>query len=278
MHTFDTPGPVTVRLEFGAGSVAVDATDTTTTTVDLQPVTDDDESRAAVEATVIEQRGQEILVKVPRGRMLRRNPQLALRMVVPSGTRLSAEVGSADVVASGRYGTSDVKAGSGDVTMATIDGDARVASGAGDVTLTAVTGAGHLRAGSGNVRLDDVGGDMSVGTGSGDVTVGRAGADLLVKTGSGDIRVNDAEGSVTMHSGSGNLTVERVGGGKVSAKSASGDVEVGVSTGSVAWLDLNSVSGRIDSALDEGDAPAAGELVVEIRASSVSGDVRVRRA
>ncbi len=278
MHHFDTTGPIRLRLEFGAGDVTLDASDTTTTTVDLQPIGDDDESRDAVERTIVEQRGDEIVVKVPRGRLLRRSPKLRLRMVMPLGSRLSAELQSADLVATGEYGTSDVSSGSGDVTVTTIAGDARVTSGSGDVALDVVTGACQLKSGSGSVRLESACGATNVGTGSGDVVVGHAAADVSVKSGSGDVRVDHADGSVVLMSGSGDLHVGRVVSGKVSAKAASGDVQIGVAAGTAAWLDLNTVSGDVVNGLDDATAPADGERVVEIRATTVSGDVLIRRA
>lgn len=277
MHHFDTTGPIRLRLEFGAGDVTLDASDTTTTTVDLQPIGEDDESRDAVERTIIEQRGDEIVVKVPRGRLLRRTPKLRLRMVLPLGSRVSAELQSADLVATGEYGTSDVSSGSGDVTVTTIAGDARVTSGSGDVALDVVTGACQLKSGSGSVRLESACGSTNVGTGSGDVVVGHA-ADVSVKSGSGAVRVDHADGSVVLLSGSGDLQVGRVVSGKVSAKAASGDVQIGVAAGTAAWLDLNTVSGDVVNALDDATAPADGERVVEIRATTVSGDVLIRRA
>ena len=278
MHHFDTTGPVRLRLEFGAGDVALEASDTTTTTVDLQPIGDDDESREAVDQTIIEQRGDEILVKVPRGRRLRRSPKLRLRMNLPLGSQLSAELQSADLVATGEYGTSDVSSGSGDVSVTTVAGDARVMTGSGDVALELVTGACQLKAGSGSVRIRDAGGVTNVGTGSGDVLVARAGADVSVKSGSGDVRVDEATGSVALVSGSGNLQVGRVGAGKVSAKAASGDVHIGVAAGTAAWLDLNTISGDVVNGLDDTAPPVAGDPVVEIRATTVSGDVLIRRA
>jgi DUF4097 and DUF4098 domain-containing protein YvlB len=278
MHHFDTTGPIRLRLEFGAGDVSLDASDTTTTTVDLQPVGDDDESRAAIDQTIVEQRGDEIFVKVPRGRLLRRSPKLRLRMVLPVGSTVSAELQSADLVATGEYGTTDVSSGSGDVTVTTIAGDARVTMGSGDVALALVTGTCQLKAGSGSVRVERAGGATNVGTGSGDVVVARAAADVSVKSGSGDVRVDDAVGSVVVMSGSGNLQIGRVAAGKVSAKAASGDVQIGVAAGTAAWLDLNTISGDVVNGLEDATAPAPGEPVVEIRATTVSGDVLIRRA
>jgi hypothetical protein len=62
-------------------------------------------------------------------------------------------------------------------------------------------------------------------------------------------------------------------------KTVSGDIEVGVVPGLRVWLDLSSLSGRMESQLD-GDDPIAGDgpaqLTIALR--SVSGDQRIRRA
>ncbi len=277
VRVFDTPTPVLVRLEFGAGSVHIDAVDTDTATVDLQPVGNDRSSQEAADAAVVEQRGDEIFVKVPRRWRGLRAPRLALRMTVPTSSRLSAEISSADLIATGCFGVSEISTGSGDVTIDVVDGDARITSGSGDITIAAVHGNSQIRAGSGDVRVDVAGGSIHVGTGSGDIFAGRVDVDFVGKSGSGDVRVDDARGSVSMGSGSGNLRVGRIGQGKVSAKAASGDVEVGVSDGAAVWLDLKTVSGRLERELEESGPPEAGQPVVELRASTVSGNMRVYR-
>lgn len=277
VRVFDTPTPVLVRLEFGAGHVQLDAVDTDTSTVELQPIGNDRPSQEAAEAAIVEQRGDEIFVKVPRRWRGLRAPRLALRMTVPTSSRLSAEISSADLVATGRFGVSEISTGSGDVSIAAIDGDARVTSGSGDITIAAVHGNSQIRAGSGDVRVDVAAGSIHVGTGSGDIVAGRVDADFVGKSGSGDVRVDDARGSVRMGSGSGNLRVGRIGAGQVSAKTASGDVEVGIADGVAVWLDLKTVSGHLDRELEEAGPPEPGQPVVELRATTVSGDVRIHR-
>ena len=58
----------------------------------------------------------------------------------------------------------------------------------------------------------------------------------------------------------------------------SGDVEVGVAPGLRVWLDLSSVSGRMNSQLtdDDGDA-GEGPAQLALTLRSVSGDLRIRR-
>jgi len=67
--------------------------------------------------------------------------------------------------------------------------------------------------------------------------------------------------------------------GNVAAHSVSGDVTIGVRRGSKVYLDCNTVSGDTTSELElTTDAPAGDGPLVEIRAKTVSGDIRITRA
>jgi hypothetical protein len=50
-------------------------------------------------------------------------------------------------------------------------------------------------------------------------------------------------------------------------------VHVGVPTGTPVWTDITTVSGRIHNALEGVGEPAEGADHVELRATTVSGDV-----
>jgi hypothetical protein len=72
--------------------------------------------------------------------------------------------------------------------------------------------------------------------------------------------------------------------GTVAVNSASGDVEVGVRRGARAYLDCSTVSGDARSDLEpmddepEDGAAEDGGPFVEIRARTMSGDIRITRA
>jgi hypothetical protein len=67
--------------------------------------------------------------------------------------------------------------------------------------------------------------------------------------------------------------------GRLAANSVSGDVHIGVRRGSKVFLDCNTVSGDTRSDLElSGDVPAGDGPLVEIRAKTVSGDIRITRA
>jgi hypothetical protein len=70
--------------------------------------------------------------------------------------------------------------------------------------------------------------------------------------------------------------------GRVELKAISGDVIVGVRSGSRVYVDANTVSGSTSSELELSDspvpAPAADAPLVELFVKTVSGDVRIERA
>jgi hypothetical protein len=60
----------------------------------------------------------------------------------------------------------------------------------------------------------------------------------------------------------------------------SGDITVGVRQGSNLWVDARAMSGDLSSEVDLDDAPPSddGGPLVELRATSMSGDIDVVRA
>ena len=62
-------------------------------------------------------------------------------------------------------------------------------------------------------------------------------------------------------------------------QSVSGDLTFGLRAGSKLWVDARSMSGKTTSELELGDEPRSTDgPLVELRAKSVSGDIRVVRA
>jgi DUF4097 and DUF4098 domain-containing protein YvlB len=150
-----------------------------------------------------------------------------------------------------------VKTASGDVRCDRVDARVSANSASGDIEIDAIGGACELRTVSGDVTVSEVGGVTHATSVSGDLTIVRARDSVRAKTVSGDIE---------LHS---------VARGTVKLNSVSGDMEVGVTRGTAVWMDLTSMSGSTKSDLDisHGRKDEATEL--EIRASSVSGDIRV---
>ena len=244
---FPVAGPIglTVRLE--AGEVHVETADVPEATVELEPL--NGAARKAVDEARIRLDGAELLVEVGGWRLGRvriivgRGPEVRATIRLPHGSRLRCDVVAADVTATGRYGEADVR---------TVSGDVRV----GDVE-----GAGVFKSVSGDVDVQRVGGQANVSSVSGDVIVAELDGGAGAKTVSGD------------------LAFESVGKGAIQAQSVSGDIKFGVRNGASVFVDASSVSGDTVSELELGEGPPEGQkTTLELRAKSVSGDIRIVRA
>lgn len=268
MATHSTPSGVVLDLRLPAGSIELTTADSDSTTVALEPI-GGDAAREAIESTreeaVSERDGSvRVIVHVPdRGKLLRLRgePEILMRVSAPHGARLNASTASADVRAEGRLGGVDLKTASGDVSLPDVDGPAKVKTQSGDVSGRAVAGA------------------LDVHTMSGDVSVGDVGGDATVKTMSGDVGLGLAGGSLEASSMSGDIDVAGVGAGAAELSSMSGDIDVGVVRGTRVFLDVRTLSGEARSDLPVSDQPeSATGPELTLKASTKSGDVRIRRA
>ena len=81
-----------------------------------------------------------------------------------------------------------------------------------------------------------------------------------------------------MTSVSGDVAFRSLIQGDAQVRSVSGDVEVGVASGTQVFLDLVARAGDARSDLDMMQVPGTAEHMLELKVVTVSGDIRVRRA
>ena len=255
--------PPRIEVRNAAGSVTLTAVEgAEQLEVDVEPL--DAAAEELLDRVEIDVRDAEsadvptrLRVVVPERRLLR-TPAFAVRVTAPAGAAARVAVASADAELTGRFG---------DVDLSSASGDLDVEHGS-DV---------HARTASGDTRIGTIDGRGSVASASGDVRIGRASGELQVRTASGDASVEQTAENLTISTASGDATVGAAGGGAVQIRTVSGDASVGVVPGLRIWLNLSSVSGRMDSQLDDdGDAddrPAGLSLTMR----SVSGDMRIHR-
>lgn len=248
-HHFHTPDPVQLSADNGSGRVHVTATETSETRVVIS-------GRHADEVEVT-QDGRGIRVAPPRRRtgFFGGDDSLDIDVTLPIGSDVSIRTGSADVSTAGPVGTAQVKTGSGDVELEQVCEDAQV------------------KCGSGDVRIGEAQAAVAVSTGSGDVEIGRNLGPAVIKTGSGDVRFREATTEVSLMTGSGDLVIDTARAGRFHAKGASGSIHVGIPAGTPVWTDITTLSGRIHSDVEGAGEPTEGADHVELRASTVSGDV-----
>jgi hypothetical protein len=268
MHkTFPTEGPASLYVEIGSGDVKIHTTETNQTDVQV-------DGRDADDVTV-EQRGEQIVVISPlrRGGLFGGGSELTVSVTMPLDSDLATKLGSADLVASGRYGAARIRSGSGDVRVEELTDDAVIETGSGDIGLDSSLGDLRVKAGSGDVTIGRVAASVVVSTGSGSVQIASVEDTAAVKSGSGDIQVEDAHTDLSTMTGSGDLHVGRIRRGKLKAKAASGDIHVGVPAGIPVWTDISCVSGHVRSNLAGAGQPEGDQDYIEIRATTVSGDI-----
>jgi DUF4097 and DUF4098 domain-containing protein YvlB len=267
-QTFQTPDPVELYVELGSGRLTTLATGTTQSQVEIT-------GPRAEEFKVYESPGR-ITVIAPHGRFFGRDSH-DVTVTVPEGSALLTKMGSADTTVTGALGTVALKSGSGDIELDRSAGPVAIESGSGDVKGYEFTGEVRIKSGSGDIDLGEVSGRTVISTGSGDVVLGRVLATTVIKTGSGDLKVERAEGDVSLTTASGDLTIGHAVRGKVTAKNVSGDVAVGIPSGTPVWTDINTVTGSVANRLESVGKPAEGQDYVELRASTVSGDVLLKQ-
>ncbi len=248
-HHFHTPEPVRLTADNGSGRVRVRASETAETRVVVT-------GRQAEEVEVA-QDGREIRVAPPRRRtgFFGGDDSLDIEVSLPLGSDLAIRTGSADVAVDGAVGSVQVKTGSGDVDLDQVLEDVQV------------------KCGSGDVRIGEAQSDVAVSTGSGDVEIGRNRGSAVVKTGSGDVHFREASTEVSLMTGSGDLVIDTARQGRFHAKGASGSIHIGIPAGTPVWTDISTLSGRIHSDIEGAGEPTEGAAHVELRASTVSGDV-----
>ncbi len=269
MHKeFEVSGPVQVDVRLVSGEIEIDAT--LDGRVEVELIGNDDESRALVEEARVELQQHatpKVVIDVPQRRsgfgfgFIFGRQGISCRVRCPEHSTLAARTKSGDVTTSGTLGAANVATASGDVELDRVDGGASVKSASGDVRVREVTGGANIQTASGDVSIEIARGSVSVATASGDVAIG------------------DAYDNVSVNSVSGDQRHRAVLQGNVGAHSVSGDIEIGVRQGSRAWLDCNTVSGDTSSELEvTPEAPPGDGPLVEIRAKTVSGDIRITRA
>ncbi|MGH9019822.1 MAG: DUF4097 family beta strand repeat-containing protein [Acidimicrobiales bacterium] len=179
---------------------------------------------------------------------------------LPEGSDVEIDTASGDSVIRGAVKAVSVHSASGDVVVDDAD------------SVSARTASGDLMIGRTTTSL-------SVQSASGDVVVKQGARTTKIESASGDVRVAATGHTTEVSTASGDVNVGAACTGKVSARSASGDVRISVAPGLNIDVDAHSVTGELTSTIDlsRDGSDDAGE-VLDLRVGTVSGDVAVVRA
>ncbi len=267
---FDTPEPIEVHVENASGAVDLTATETSETTVQI--------TGDRAEDYEVRNLGDRITVIAPRGEGLAFGSRAAADIVVvmPTGCAVEVKCGSGDLTTHGTLGATRVDNGSGDVHLESVQGSAHLQVGSGDVTVVRCAGETRIKSGSGAIRVARAEDRLIVSTGSGDVSVEESWTSVAIKTGSGDVQIGSLAGDLVHATGSGDVVVESAQPGRITAKTASGSIRIGVAAGTPVWTDIRTVSGRLDSDVPATGEPGDGQPFLEVRATTVSGNVTLQ--
>jgi hypothetical protein len=248
-HRFQTPDPVELVIKIPTGDIDIETVDGDESVVSLEG------DEKLIDMTDVRQEGRRIVVElkgkksfgitISIGDFSFGSGRMRVRARVPHGSSTVLATAAADMKLRGRVQSLEVKSASGDLVVN------------GEIEREAT-----VKTVSGDVRLEQVGGELRVQTVSGDVSAHFVGGSIVSKTVSGDLRVDSVrEGHVT-------------------AQSVSGDIELGVASGTNLDVDAGSVSGDLASEVPLGSDPGAaggdGPTLV-VRGKTVSGDFRVFR-
>ena len=280
MTTFETPQPITVTIDGGAGHVTIRASDRSDTVVDVRP-TDPAESKdvQAAEETTVEYAGRRLSVRVPKFKLrslIGRTPSVDVTIDLPSDSRADIKAW-ADVRSEGRLGEITVETAAGAVRVDET-GRSKLKTAAGDVSLGRSVGHADVTTSSGKIWIGAVDGTAVAKTSNGDITIGEVTGDLRLNTANGDITVERALASVGAKTAFGSIRVGEVVRGSVELETSFGQLEVGVRQGTAAWLDVKSHFGNVRSRLEASDEPSSSDDTVEVRGRTGYGDIVIRRA
>lgn len=262
MPTFDTPEPILAYIELVAGSVSLTASDREDTVVEVRPRDPSRSSdvKAAEQARINYGNGKLAITAGKKYISIGRGGAVDIDITLPSSSRLETASVSADVQAGGVLAECKLSTVSGDLRVDAVDGNIKADSVSGDIAAQSVTGNVAVTTVSGNVTIDHLEGDVKFQAASGGLTIGRLRGNAKAQTASGPVAVTRAvNGAFTAHT-------------------ASGEVEVGISQGTAARLDLRTKSGVVTNALEEADGPAEDDETLVVQARTGSGDIMVRRA
>jgi hypothetical protein len=280
MPTFTTPTPIDVEINLLVGHVRITASERDTTEVEVRP------ANSAAKSVKL---AQETQVSYADGRLTVRTPKditrwfssktglIDVEIAVPAGSRLDGHTGAGDLRAAGVLGDTRFKSGLGTLRLVET-GRLRLEAGAGDITVDRVAGDAEVTTGTGRVHIGKVEGAAVVKNSSGETWIGEAVGTVRANGANGSIDVDLALAGATLKTANGSLRVRSAVRGQVSLQTAAGSIEVGIPTGTAAWLDLDVKNGAVRNSLAGTSGPGESDEKVEVRARTYFGDISVSRA
>jgi hypothetical protein len=276
MTAFATPGPIVATVEVAGAQVRVTASDRTDTVVLVKPINEASRSdiKVASKTKVGFADGQlSVTTTTPRDK----SGSIAITIDLPAGSSLAAYLAHSSVQVDGPVGQCELHLASSQVQLDRIDGlQANIA--AGEVTIGHIAGRADIDGGAFAMRIGEVEGTVGLSSSGGQAWIGHASADLDLSSGSGDFDIDRADGSITATTASGAIRIGRMTHGQAKLMNGSGNIEVGISEGSAASIDVNSERGAVHNFVSpQGDSDPSDPKVM-VHARTRHGDIIIQRA
>ena len=280
MPTFDTTGPTTATIDVVVGAVRITAADRDAAVVEVRPsdASNEDDVKAA-EQTRAEYANEHLLVRTPKVRSWlprTRGGSVDVTIELPAGSGVRGTGQLTDFDCDGPLGDCRLKTGLGQIRVDGADA-LGLRTGIGDISVDHATGHAEITTGSGEVRVRELDATAVIKNSNGDTWVGVAGGDLRIKAANGGIAVDVARATVAAKSANGDVRVGEAVRDSVVLETHLGDVEVGISEGTAAWLDVRAAAGKVLNTLESTDAPERSAQTVQVRARTTAGNVVIRR-
>lgn len=280
MPTFDTPGPIAATIDVVVGSVRISAADRDATIVEARPSdASKEEDVKAAEQTRVEYANGHLLVRAPKVRSWlprTRGGSVDVTIQLPAGSEVRGAGQATDFDCEGTLGDCLLRTGLGQIRVDRA-GAVSLKTGIGELSVDHAAGRAELTIGSGDVRVRELDASATIKNSNGDTWVGVAGGDLRIKAANGSVAVDLARATVAAKSANGDVRVGEAVRDSIVLETHLGDVEVGISEGTAAWLDVRAAAGRVLNSLESTDAPGDLAQTVQVRARTSAGNVVIRR-
>jgi DUF4097 and DUF4098 domain-containing protein YvlB len=281
MSNFETPDPISVVLDLGAGDVRITASDRADTVVQVRPSDEADESDVKAAHQVRVDYASGILhVTGPKARAFdfsRKTRSVQVDIELPSGSGVSAQIQMGDLGCAGRLGECRFKTSAGNVRLE-LTGPLRLDTSAGHVTADGIAGNAEISTGSGKVQIGKVDGSAVVKNSNGDTMIDMVTGEARVRAANGGIYLDRAGAGVDAKTSNGSIRVGEVARGSVVLATAMGDLEIGIAEGTAAWLDVNTGFGHVRNLLEDAIRPEEADETVEVRGRTSYGDITIHRS
>jgi DUF4097 and DUF4098 domain-containing protein YvlB len=281
MPNYETPEPISVTLELGAGNVRITASDRSDTVVDVRPSDPGDESDVKAAAQVrVDYTNGTLQVIGPKARVFdfaRKTRSVDVTIELPSDSQVSAEMQMGDVRCAGRLGECRLKSAAGNFWLERT-GALRLTTSAGHISADGIAGNAEISTGSGKVQLGDIEGSAVVKNSNGATTIDAVTGPVQVRAANGDISVERAGAGVDAKTSNGSIRVGEVARGSVVLGTAMGDLDIGIAEGTAAWLEVNTAFGHVHNLLENATRPDEADETVEVRGRTSYGDITIHRS